>query len=77
MSTKLEKMASQLNENYRMILPEKFTEKFGLTISTTFNIFTMSLISTRDDGQDFSPEQAEFIMSFESGYLAAMNQVHE
>ena len=77
MSTKVEKLARQLNENFRDLLPVKFKEKFNVQIGTKFNFFTSALVSTRLDGEDFTPEQLEFINTFEAGYLAAMQQVHE
>lgn len=80
MASKLEKMAKQMNENFRILLAEKFKEKFELDIGTTFNVFTLTLVSRREDGQDFTLEQAEFIKAFESGYVsgyvAATDQVH-
>ena len=77
MNTKLEKMAKQLNEKYRTILSEKFKEEFDIDITMGFNVTSMSLISMRDDGKNFTRKQKEFIRVFESGYVSAMNQVHE
>jgi hypothetical protein len=77
MTTKVEKLAKKINESYRDLLAAKFKEKFGLDIVTSFNLGTMSLVSQRMDRRNFTRAQKEFIWTFEAGYIAAMNQVHE
>lgn len=75
MATKLEKMHKQMNDNFYDELPTTVREKFNIEIETHFHFCNLSLVSTRIDGEEFTPEQKLFIQGFELGYLSAMNQV--
>jgi hypothetical protein len=72
----VEKLHNRLNENFRVLVNEAVKEKFGIEIETNFNIFTMDLMTTRVDEEDFTQEQIDFLKAYEAGYLAAMNQVN-
>ncbi len=75
--TKLAKMAKQLNEQFREILPAAFEKKFNRKVTTSWNLFEMSLVTRAEDEQDFTPEQLAFIQTFSDGYEAAMVQVKD
>lgn len=76
--TKLEKLARSLNDEYREKLKAAVKEKYGIEITTSMAGFFSDnprLVSHRDDGKDFTREQADYVLAFEAGYVAAMNQV--
>jgi hypothetical protein len=73
--TKLEKCANTLNDAFSTKLPAAFLAKFGLELETGFNLFSMSLISRRIDGQDFTPEQHAFVSAYSDGYGDALELV--
>lgn len=75
--TKIEKMSRTLNDNFPDKLKEEFKKKFDIEINTSFSIFTMKLHTTRADDHPMTQEQFDWIASFETGYMAAMNQVWE
>ena len=74
--TKVQKVAKHLNEVY----PERFALAFGarfdVAVSSSFNIFAMSLVSRRNDGKDFTAEQKAWSEAFSAGFADAMEQVH-
>jgi len=56
MATKLEKMAEKLNADFREVLKAEMKTRYELDIETGWNFMTGSIISTRVDGEEFSPE---------------------
>ena len=75
MTTKLDKMRRELENEFRDALHAAFYEKYKAHLSTQFNIFTMQLVSEREDRQDFTPEQHAFITGWSDGYGKAVNMV--
>lgn len=75
--TKIEKCQRKINDAFSGKLSEDFREKFQREIETRFSIFSMALVSTPTDGEDFTPEQHAWVEAYSVGYLAAMNQVWE
>ena len=73
--TKLDKMRKELEAQYSNVLHAAFFEKYGARITTSFNIFSMNLISVREDGVDFTADQLAFIHGWSEGYLKAVNTV--
>lgn len=72
MATKLEKCARTLNDEFPDQMMAAFKEKFGRDLETSFNIFSMQLVSQPADGEPFTPEQKHWVTAFDSGYSAAM-----
>ena len=77
MATKLEKMARELNGRFTDELDAAFQVKFGVTLETTWNIFSMQLVSLREDGEDMTPEQHAFVTGYSQGYGKALEMVRE
>jgi hypothetical protein len=75
MATKLEKCANMLNEAFRTKLPAAFHAKFGAELETSFNLFSMSLVSRRVDGADFTPEQYAWVEAYSDGFGDALELV--
>lgn len=73
--TKLEKLAKELNDEFRTDLKAGMFSRFGIEIETNFSFLTGNIISTRIDGADFTAEQMEFMQTYEKGYVAAMVRV--
>lgn len=55
-------------EFFREQMREAFARRFNVLIETEYNILAMRLITTRADGQDFTPEQHAWIAGYEAGY---------
>lgn len=73
---KLEAMASTLNDDFRDHLAEAMAEKFnGLEVETHVNIWQMCLVTTRVDGEDFTPEQYAWMQAWSDGYGKALSLV--
>ena len=72
---KLEKMARQLNDDFRNHLAREYKTKFGHEIKTEYLFLADRLSTTRVDGDDFTPEQHAWISAFESGYGSALSAV--
>lgn len=77
MATKLEKMAAALNENYRDSFDGKFYEQFNIKVTTEYNIFSMELITTRDDKKIMNKDHALWAKAYSDGYHDAMEMVHD
>lgn len=61
----------KMNDEFAERLAKHFYYTYSIVIDTSFNIFTSSLVTTRVDGNDMTPEQLLTIRDFEAGYLAA------
>ena len=77
MTTKLEKMARRLNDEFRYRLADAVKEKFGIEIVTELNIIDLRIHSRRVDDVDFTEEQYAFMQAFEKGYLEALSTVRK
>lgn len=77
MKTKLQKMADKLNDEFRNLLDAEFEKRYGLKLITEFNIFSMKMISYREDEEELTLEQMNFVAGYSEGYAAAMNQVRD
>jgi hypothetical protein len=75
MSTKLDKMRQELENEFRDNLHKAFYEKYKTHLTTEFNIFSMQLMSTREDRQDFTEEQHTFVAGYSEGYGKAISMV--
>lgn len=77
MSTKLEKMAAELNEKYRDEFKAAFLAKFGVEVNFEFSIFTFQITSRRVDGVDFTVEQYAFAQGYSDGFGRAIQLVSQ
>ena len=77
MKTKLQKMYTQLNDNFYDELPKAFLKKFNVEIETRYNFFTGKVSSHTLDDSAFTPDHILFIQAFEEGYVSAMEQVSQ
>jgi hypothetical protein len=69
-------MARTLNDGFRDHLAEAMAEKFdGLEVETSANIFSMSLVTRRKDGEDFTHEQYMWMQAWSEGYGKALSLV--
>lgn len=72
---KLEKMHRELNEKFSAALASQMAGKFGVCVETRWDLFAGTLVTERSDGQDFTPEQHQYLHGFSEGYAAAMTAV--
>ena len=71
--TKIERAVRLLNDSFPERLRAKFAEQFnGLVVETRWNIFLMQLVTTLENGEDFTPEQHQWVAAFSEGYAAAL-----
>lgn len=74
---KLDKCATEINENFVSLLADEFLKKFNVPVETKFNLFSMSLVTTRVDEKDFTPEEHAWVSAFSDGYSAALGVARE
>jgi hypothetical protein len=73
MSTKIGRMHRRLNDEFRDELTDAVRGKFGLEVEHYFDLLgTGRLVTTRTDGEAFTPEQHAFIGAYSEGFAAAM-----
>lgn len=77
MATIIEKCHRKLNDSFADKLNAAFLAKFSRELTTSFNIFSMRLVSFPTDEMDFTPEQLLWVNAYSDGYQAAKNQVWE
>lgn len=77
MATKIQKIASELNDEFRNDLHDEFLEKFGIEVVTKPNFLSGEIFTNRVDGKDFTAEQMGFMKAFEKGYVRAMLRVRK
>jgi hypothetical protein len=70
-------MARQLNDEFRDVLKAEMQKRYGVEIETNLNIFSMNIVSTRVDNEDFTQEQMHFMNDFGDGYSIAMQKVRD
>ena len=76
MSTKLDRCASRLNDEFPDLLQSAFEAKFGRAIETDFDILgSMRLVSRPTDGSDFTPDEKSWIAAYDLGYGEALSLV--
>jgi hypothetical protein len=76
MSGKLEKLRRAVNDNFPNKLKEAFADQFGgEEIETTLDICSLRLVTKPIDNKRFTKEQVQFIAGYETGYLAAKDQM--
>lgn len=64
-----EKIARHLNEVSRDRLASAFRVRWGVEVETNFDILgSMRHITTRVDGEDFTPEQHAWIAAYMQGW---------
>lgn len=56
------------DDGFGMCLDAAFAGKFGVKLETRWNIFDMRLVSSRQDGDALTEEQASFINGFSEGW---------
>lgn len=76
MTTKLQKLSQNLNNQFAAKLDELFKAKFDVEIKTGYNIFSMRLVSARKDGLKFTKAQKDFLDAFTTGWVAAADYVY-
>lgn len=68
----IDRIKMHLNESFSAKLKEAFEEKFeGVEIDTFWSIFAGRMVTNREDGQEFTPEQHSFIDGFSKAWLDA------
>jgi len=73
---KLQQMARTLNDEFRNHLAAAMAEKFdGLEVQTTYAFLADRLVTTRVDGEDFTPEQMAWMEAWSEGYGKALGLV--
>jgi len=75
--TKMWRLASKLNEDFRKIIAAEMLERYGVKIETDYNLLSGNVVSTRLDGKGFTGEQIKWLRTFEEGFCAAMKIVRE
>lgn len=75
MTTKLEKCARLVNDQFGDTLVTEFAKKFGRTLVYEWNIFAMQAVSRPADGKPFTVKQKDWLQAFDEGYSAAMSIV--
>ena len=73
--SKIDKLRSRLNEEFRDRLPAAFKEKFDRDLETEFNFMQMALVSRPADGKRFTKQQHDWVSAYSDGYAEAMSQV--
>ena len=78
MATKLDRMRRTLNDEFRDHLAAAMREKFAVEVETYFDLLgSMRMVTTRADGEPFTPEQHAWLGAWSEGYGCAMEQVHD
>lgn len=75
--SKARKIADHLNDVFAKSCDAAFKEKFGVEIETTWNIFTLTLVSTRRDEKPMTRKQHAWVGGYGDGYSAAMDKIAE
>jgi hypothetical protein len=75
--TKAEKIAKKLRDEYREAFDAAFLTKFGLVVTTGYNIFAMALVTEREDGRRLTKSQREWSKAYSDGYNTAMEMVRD
>lgn len=76
--TKLQRCRNKLNDEFRDAIIDVMRKEFGIEVENMFDFFGSGrLITTRVDGEDFTPEQHQFLRAFSEGYGQAMSKVTE
>lgn len=73
--TKAGRIYDHLNDHFRDRLVEVMQERFGVEVESRWSIVADRLVTTRADGEDFTPEQHAFLGAYSEGYSDAMGQV--
>lgn len=71
------KIFNKGNEHFRTAMPAFAKRKLGIDIETTFNIWSMNLVSHKIDGTDFTKKQLAQMNAFEEGYLEAWQMAQD
>lgn len=71
--TKLQKAAIKVNDSFRERLDAEMLKRFGIETITTWSIFTMTLATSRADGEKFTRKQYAFMAGFSEGYGQALS----
>lgn len=73
---KLDKLALAMNDDFRDYLSKAFAERWpSVDIKHEWSFFADRLVTTRVDGEDFTPEQHAFIAAWSDGYGCALRVV--
>lgn len=76
MTTKLDRCASRLNDEFPDLLQSAFEQKFGRAIETSFDLLgSMRLVSSPVDGVAFTHEESAWIAAYDLGYGEALSLV--
>jgi hypothetical protein len=76
--TKLGRVWGKINDGFSAKLAEAVAARFRrLRVETRWNLLSMVHFTERKDGKPFTREQMQFMKGFETGYLAARDQVRE
>lgn len=72
---KIEKVAQLLNDDFRDHLRARMLDKFGITVKTEYAFLADRLITTREYGADFTPEELTYLEAWSDGYGKALDLV--
>lgn len=68
---KIANARQRMNEAYYDELYRVMKAKFDIEVETRFDLISFATFTVSIDGLDFTKEQADFMASFEMGWLAA------
>lgn len=71
------KIFNKGNEHFPTAMPAFAKKKLGIEIETTYNIFSMNLVSRKVDGSSFTKKQLAQMSAYEEGYLEAWQMAQD
>ena len=71
-----DRIYGSLNNSFGGALADAFYEQFHLEFKVSWSIIDMATQSRRVDGKKFTRKQYDFIKTYESAYLQAMQEVY-
>jgi hypothetical protein len=75
--TKVEKLRTSINDAYEDAFDAAFGQRWGVKVTTRWNVIDGELVTERTDGEPLTDEQGNWLSAFSDGYAAAMGQVTE
>jgi hypothetical protein len=75
--SKIEILSKKINAEFRNKLKAKVKEKFDIEVKTEWNFISGALVTSRENGKDFTRKHLDFIEAYSDGYEDAMNQIKE
>lgn len=67
-----DRITRHLNLRFRDELIREMHHRFGIAVESNWSLFAGRLVTTRIDGQDFTPEQHAYLAAWSAGFDRAM-----